>query len=53
MIFWKHDKKNIVGDLFLPLLVLTQGAAPVKSNTGCIFPRKYQRLPRNDYQYLC
>ena len=29
------------------------GAAPVKTNTGNNLPRKYQRLPRNDYQYWC
>ena len=29
------------------------GAAPVKTSTGNIFPRKYQRIPRNYYQYWC
>ena len=38
----------------LPLLVLTRrGAAPVKTSTGNNFPRKYQRIPRNYYQYWC
>ena len=39
---------------FLSLLVLTRrDAAPVKTSTGNHFPRKYQRIPRNDYQYWC
>ena len=29
------------------------GAAPVKTNTWNNFPRKYQRIPRNDHQYWC
>ena len=29
------------------------GAAPVKTSTGNNFPRKYQRIPRNYYQYWC
>ena len=28
----------------------TRGAAPVKTSTGNNFPRKYQRIPRNDYR---
>ena len=29
------------------------GAAPVKTSTGNNFPREYQRIPRNYYQYWC
>ena len=29
------------------------GAAQVKTSTGNNFPRKYQRMPRNYYQYWC
>ena len=29
------------------------GAVPVKTSTGNHFPRKYQRIPRNYYQYWC
>ena len=30
-----------------------RGAVPVKTSTGNNFPRKYQRIPRNYYQYWC
>ena len=37
---------------FLPLLVLTrQGRSTGKTSTGNNFPGKYQRIPRNYYQY--
>ena len=30
-----------------------RGAVPVKISTGNNFPREYQRIPRNYYQYWC
>ena len=47
--------RKLMGDWFITTTGCwpVGGAMPVKTSTGNHFPRKYQRIPRNDCHYWC